>query len=212
MLSANIKVMVVEDHGLVSDGIENLLTSHFDMQIVSRINNGLDVYKACQQNMPNLVLMDLCLPGMNGLDAIERLKKRWPDLCIVVLTAQDQECVVYQAIAAGVQAYVLKQSNRYVLFAALKSAIAGMRFIDPALNIKVTSVKNNLPEKEGLTKREKQTLKLISEGNKNSDIAEKLSISLKTVETHRLNLMKKLDAHNVAELMMRSRSLGLVLL
>lgn len=127
------------------------------------------------------------------------------------------ECKAREAIAMGAQAYVLKQSSRHVLFTALKAALLGKCFVDPALYIQDDAMLESGVNKHGfskgeLTKREKQTLKLISEGHRNSDIAEKLSISLKTVETHRLNLMKKLDVHNVAELIIRSRRLGLVLL
>ncbi len=216
-LDAHSKVMVVEDHALVCDGIENLLTTHLNMTVVDRVSNGLDVYAACQRNVPDLILMDLGLPGMNGIDIIGRLKKRWSHLCIVVLTAYAMECKAREAIAMGAQAYVLKQSSRHVLFTALKTAMLGKCFVDPALHIGdggmlESGVNKNIFSKGELTKREKQTLKLISEGHRNSDIAEKLSISLKTVETHRLNLMKKLDVHNVAELIMRSRRLGLVLL
>lgn len=207
-----IKALIVEDHALVGEGIEDLLTSHLNMAIVGRVNNGLDVYSACQQSQPDIVLMDLGLPGMNGIDIIQRLNKRWPTLCIVVLTACAMECKAREAIAIGAKAYVLKHSGRQVLFTAVKAALSGKCFIDPELKIDTLAATESFSLKENLTKREQQTLKLISEGHKNSDIAEKLSISLKTVETHRLNLMKKLGVHNVAELMVRSHRLGLVLM
>lgn len=202
------KIMLVDDHQLMLDGIESLLTKHFSVTIVSRVSNGLEVYSECQKTMPDMILMDLSLPGMNGIDVIARVKQHWPRLSILVLTANKIFCNMHQAFAAGAQAYVLKQSKQEVLFSAFKAVMSGKRFIDPNLN---TSLIDTQPNSEkNLTRRELQILKLVAEGYKNREMADRLSISIKTVETHRLNLMKKLDVHNVAGMVAWSTRLGLV--
>ncbi len=205
--------MLIDHHQLVLDGIENLLMQHFSVTIVSRVTNGLDVYNECQKNQPNIILLDLNLPGMNGIDIICRVKRQWPDLAILVITANKILYKVHEAIKAGAQAYVLKQSNQQTFFAAFQAVISGKQFIDPSLNFCMATAMANPPlaaHQQNLTNRELQILKLISEGYKNREIAESLSISIKTVAAHRLNLMKKLDVHNIAGMVAWSTRLGLI--
>lgn len=204
--------MLIDHHQLVLDGIENLLMQHFSVTIVSRVTNGLDVYSECQKNQPNIILLDLNLPGMNGIDIISRVKRQWPGLSILVITANKILCKVHEAITAGAQAYVLKQSGQQTFFSAFQAVISGKQFIDPDLNFSIAGATLNtpLPTQQNLTNRELQVLKLISEGYKNREIAESLSISIKTVAAHRLNLMKKLDVHNIAGMVAWSTRLGLI--
>lgn len=204
--------MLIDHHQLVLDGIENLLMQHFSVTIVSRVTNGLDVYSECQKNQPNIILLDLNLPGMNGIDIISRVKRQWPGLSILVITANKILCKVHEAITAGAQAYVLKQSGQQTFFSAFQAVISGKQFIDPDLNFSIADATLNtpLPTQQNLTNRELQVLKLISEGYKNREIAESLSISIKTVAAHRLNLMKKLDVHNIAGMVAWSTRLGLI--
>lgn len=204
--------MLIDHHQLVLDGIENLLMQHFSVTIVSRVTNGLDVYSECQKNQPNIILLDLNLPGMNGIDIISRVKRQWPDLSILVITANKILCKVHEAITAGAQAYVLKQSSQQTFFSAFQAVISGKQFIDPSLNFSIAAATVNTPLsiQQNLTNRELQVLKLISEGYKNREIAESLSISIKTVAAHRLNLMKKLDVHNIAGMVAWSTRLGLI--
>ena len=207
------KIMLIDHHQLVLDGIENLLIQRFPVTIVSRVTNGLDVYSECQKSQPNIILLDLNLPGMNGIDIIIRVKRQWPSLSILVITANKILYKVHEAMTAGAQAYVLKQRNQQIFFSAFQAVISGKQFIDPNLNFSTASatVNTQLPiSQQGLTCRELQVLKLISEGYKNREIAESLSISIKTVAAHRLNLMKKLDVHNIAGMVAWSTRLGLI--
>lgn len=206
-----IRVLIVEDHSLLIDGIKSLLLP-FGCEIVAEIKNGLDVYAACQTHHPHLVLIDLGLPGMDGIDVIQQLNHRWPELVILVITATSEEHKAAYAFSAGAHGYVLKKSSQQTLLTAIKTVLAGHRFIDPNLDqVEISpSFKSNRGQESPLTTRERQVLKLIAEGHRNRDISEKLSISLKTVETHRLNLMRKLDSHNVAGLTNWARRLGLI--
>lgn len=209
---APVKVLIIEDHVLVLDGIKSLLAMVPSFSVVAQVEDGLQAYQVCQDCSPDLVLIDLGLPGMDGIDVIRQLKRRWPALAIVVLTANATEYKAGEAIAAGALGYVLKKSTRQVFLAALQTVLMGKRFIDPSLNeqqLSIAQQEGQRAESVMLTRRERQILKLIAEGGRNRDIAERLAISLKTVETHRLNLMRKLDAHNIAELVAWANRLGL---
>lgn len=205
-----LRVLIVEDHSLLIDGIRNLLANQPRYDVVGAVSDGLTVYEACQRLTPDLVLLDLGLPGMDGIDVIHQLRRRWESLRIVVVTASSEERRGREALAAGALAYVLKQSPQQTLLAALQHAAIGKRFVDPALKLETLESAQSSGAETPLTLRERQILKLVAEGKRNRDIAELLSISLKTVETHRLNLMRKLDAHNAAELSNWARRLGLL--
>lgn len=203
------RVLIVEDHSLLSGGIKNLLTETTTCQVVGEIDNGLEVYRACQQLQPDIVLTDLGLPGMDGIDVICQLKRRWPELVIIVVTADNNEHRARDALAAGALGYVLKQSPQQILLAALQTTLLGKSFLDPALSAALVTEQPTVDGRIVLTPRERQVLKLIAEGNRNQDIAQKLNITIKTVETHRLHLMRKLKVNCVALLVDCARRLGL---
>lgn len=205
-----LRVVIVEDHALLIDGLRTLLASQPRYEVVGEVSDGLQVYAACQRLSPDLVLLDLGLPGMDGVDVIHQLRKRWDDLRIVVVTASTEAHRGQAALAAGATAYVLKQSPQQVLLAALQYAALGKTYLDPALKLESLGAAAPALGETPLTLRERQVLKLIAEGKRNREVAECLTISLKTVETHRLNLMRKLDAHNAAELSNWARRLGLL--
>ena len=207
--AAPLRVLIVEDHTLLIDGIRNLLAVQPRYEVVGAVSDGLAVYEACQRLRPDLVLLDLGLPGMDGIDIIHQLRRRWEALRIVVVTASTEEHRGSAALAAGALAYVLKQSPQQILLAALQHAALGKTYIDMALKLETLDVGERTPGETALTVRERQVLKLVAEGRRNREVAVLLCISLKTVETHRLNLMRKLDAHNAADLSNWARRLGL---
>jgi two-component system secretion response regulator SsrB len=204
-----VRILVVEDHPLVRLGLKSLLDASPLLSVVDEISNGLEVYAACQRLDPDIVLLDLGLPGMNGLDVIHHLRRRWPDLGILVVTAETTEQRASAALAAGANGYLLKISPKQILLDAIWKVWRGDKVIDPALKAEQVTTKAAPYGAVALTPRERQLLKLISEGCRNRDIAEKLTITIKTVETHRLSLMRKLDAHNAAELANWAHRLGL---
>ncbi|MGF1740058.1 two component system response regulator [Vibrio profundum] len=205
------KLLVVDDHALISDGIRNLLSPFTGVSVVGQVENGLDVYSKCQSLSPDVILMDLNLPGMRGVDVIKRVTKRWPNMIVLCISATSEEYKVKEALEAGAKGYVLKKSNQQTLLSAIESVIKNKEFIDPSLDTDLL-YSSSLNEKSflpSLTPRETQIMKLISEGLKNREISEALVISLKTVETHRLNLMRKLGAHNIADVVHWARRMGL---
>ncbi|MCG7490156.1 two component system response regulator [Vibrio sp. Of14-4] len=206
-----LKILVVDDHDLIFDGLKSCLAPYPNLELVGFVTDGLSVYEECLKHKPDMVFMDLNLPGMSGVEAIRQLRKRWPDMMIIVLTAFEEERKAREALDAGSNGYVLKNGSKSTLLAAIKSVTRGKNFLDPALDAKHIEALSLVEEGDipVLTPREKQVLKLIFEGKRNRDIAEALLIGLKTVETHRMNIMRKLDAHNVADLMKWAHRMGI---
>ncbi|MBN4668079.1 two component system response regulator [Pandoraea nosoerga] len=216
-------VIVVEDHELLADGLCRLVECDLGWRVLTRVANGLDVYRACQVHRPALMLLDLGLPGMDGVDVIHQCMQRWPDLRILVNSASDDSERARQSLDAGARAFVLKSSPRRTLVHAAQQVMRGHRFVDPAVfgGALETVRKPHTPRatracdvetpEQSLTLRERQVLKLVAEGQRNRDIAQVLSISVKTVETHRLNMMRKLDAHNVADVVNWAHRLGMMM-
>ncbi|WP_074012820.1 two component system response regulator [Candidatus Sodalis sp. SoCistrobi] len=207
----NYKILLVDDHELIINGIINLLEPYPRFKIVAHIDDGLAVYNQCRIHEPDILVLDLGLPGINGLDLIPQLRSRWPQMSILAYTAHTEEYMAVRTLAAGALGYVLKNSRQQVLLAALQTVAVNKCYIDPALNREMinTALSMEADNQELLTPRERQILKLIADGNTNRLIAEQLCISVKTVETHRLNIMRKLNVHKVTELLNCSRRLGL---
>lgn len=184
------KVLLVDDHELIIDGIKNLLAAYPRYQVVAQVDDGLAVYAACRDLAPDIVILDLGLPGLNGLDIIPQLCQRWPDLRILALTAHDDELTASRVLRAGALAYVLKTSSQQILLAAITSVAAKKSYVDPNLNQEAVHRLGEGTNDDStlLTRRERQILQLISEGNGNRNIAEMLSISVKTVEIGRAHV------------------------
>ncbi|MEN3259375.1 two component system response regulator [Sodalis endosymbiont of Spalangia cameroni] len=207
----NYKILLVDDHELIINGIIVLLEPYPRFKIVAHIDDGLAVYNQCRIHEPDILVLDLGLPGINGLDLIPQLRSRWPQMSILAYTAHTEEYMAIRTLAAGALGYVLKNSRQQVLLAALQTVAVNKCYVDPALNRDMihTALSMEADNQELLTPRERQILKLIADGNTNRLIAEQLCISVKTVETHRLNIMRKLNVHKVTELLNCSRRLGL---
>jgi len=210
---AGYRLLLVDDHALIREGIKTLLDGVRGVQVVGEAENGHEALTVCREVNPDLILMDLNMPLLDGVSAINLIRARWPHIRILALTSNVSEANAALALDAGAHGYLLKRSRREVLLAAVERVGAGQAFIDPSIDAaQVASLRADGESSAGvtLTERERQLLKLIAGGSRNRDIAELLNISLKTVETHRLNLMKKLDAHNAADLTQWAFRLGLL--
>ena len=205
------RILLVDDHELIVNGIINLLSPYPRFHVVAHIDDGLEVYNACRLHAPDIVVLDLGLPGINGLDLIPQLRRRLPQMAILAYTAHMEETMAIRTLSAGALGYVLKNSGRQVLLAALQSVAVKKCYIEPALNREAinTALRVKNDSTEILTPRERQILKLIADGFTNRLIGKRLCISVKTVETHRLNVMRKLNVHKVTELLICARRLGL---
>jgi DNA-binding NarL/FixJ family response regulator len=210
-------VLIVEDHTLLREGLRSLLSSDQDLEVIGEAGDGREAVWQCQKQSPALILMDLSMPRMGGVEAIREIKKDRPATKILALTVNDSEEYVLAALKAGADGYILKDSTRAELIQAIRSVLAGKRVLSPSVSEKViegylAGKKSESPQTpwDSLTQREREVLKLIGEGNKSKEIAEYLCISLHTVEKHRSNLMEKLNIHSVAALTAYAIEKGLV--
>jgi DNA-binding NarL/FixJ family response regulator len=211
------RIVIAEDHTILREGLRSLLCSDPDFDVVGEAEDGRDAIRCVEALSPDLVLMDLSMPRMNGLDAIKEIKKQNPEIKIIVLTVHKTEEYILATLQAGADGYVLKDATHSELVMAIKNVIAGKRYLSPGISEKVIEGylegRRTLKTKSSwdtLTQREREILKLIAEGYKNKEVADYLYISLKTVEKHRSNLMRKLDLHNVAALTVFAAEKGLI--
>jgi len=201
------RVLIAEDHALLRQGLRSLLSSDPEIEVVGEATNGRDAIKATGVLTPDLVLMDLSMPGTNGTEAIAEIKRRYPVTRILVLTVHKAEEYIRATLQAGADGYVLKDASFTELVIAVKSVLGGKTYLSPDVSeIVVTGYLGGrgMPSVQSawqaITHRERQVLKLVAEGCTNRHAADYLCVSVKTVEKHRSNLMKKLDLHNAAAL------------
>ncbi|WP_426117064.1 two component system response regulator [Pseudomonas sp. DSP3-2-2] len=205
------RLLLVDDHAMILEGLRALLADESELEIVGEAQDGHQAISMCRAVQPNLVLMDLNMPLLDGVSALTLISKRWPEIKIIALTSNVSEHNAALAFEAGALGYVLKRSRRDDLLNAISQVRAGDIYIDSGLDAAQVAALRSGQAVSGitLTERERQVLKLVAEGSRNRDVAQILCISLKTVETHRLNLMKKLDAHNSADIVQWAYRLGL---
>ena len=201
------EILIAEDHTILREGIKALLSKEPDLVIVGEADNGRQAIQKCKELEPHVVLMDLSMPNLNGTEAIRAIKQRNPGIKIIALTMHKSEEYVRATLEAGADGYVLKDDSQKDLLAAFASVQKGRVYLSSGICDKViigylkrAADTSSEYSWDLLTVRERQVLKLIAEGSKNREISTYLSISLKTVEKHRTNLMKKLDLHSVSAL------------
>ncbi|OEU47525.1 MAG: DNA-binding response regulator [Desulfobacterales bacterium S3730MH5] len=201
------RIVIAEDHTILREGLRSLLSSNPDFEIVGEAEDGRDAIRCVEKLKPDLVLMDLSMPKMDGLDAITEIKKQSTNTRVLVLTVHKAEEYVFASLKAGADGYLLKDATHAELTLAIENVLAGKPYISPGISEKLVAgyLEGRRPVKaesswDSLTQRERQILKLIAEGYKNKEIAGFLYISVKTVEKHRANLMKKLNLHNASAL------------
>jgi len=216
-MKAKHRIIIAEDHTILREGLRSLLSSDPDLEIVGEAQDGQEAIRCVEKLKPNLVLMDLSMPRMNGLDAIKEIKKRSTETRILVLTVHKNEEYIVATLQAGADGYALKDSTHAELGIAIKNVLSGNHYISPGISGRVIEgyLEGRKPLKatspfETLTQRERGILKMIAEGYKNKEIADYLCISVKTVEKHRANLMQKLDLHSVSALTAFAMEKGLV--
>lgn len=202
-----LRVLLVDDHTVVRQGLRRILASDEQIEIVGEAGDGRTALELAQRLQPHVVVMDVALPELNGIEATRQLAKRAPAAHVLMLTMHADDVYVRQALKAGARGYLLKDSEDLDLIKAVKAVGAGGSFFSPAVSRVVLSgyLGDRLPGDRDeplarLTDREREVLQLIAEGKTNKEIAAALSLSVNTVETHRKHLMEKLDLHNTAEL------------
>lgn len=206
-MNEKFRVAIVEDHALLRAGLLALLEKDEEIEVVGEADNGRDALRLIGATSPHLALMDLSMPGINGIDAIVDIKRRYPNVRVLVLTIHKTDDYIQKSLNAGADGYILKGASLDELRLAIRTVLAGKPYLTPDISERIIDGYLNGGKGAGtttawatLTQRERQVLKLIAEGHPNKSIAEYLCLSVKTVEKHRSNLMGKLDIHNASAL------------
>ena len=197
-----LRVLLAEDHETVRDALHLLLETRGNLEIVANVPDGVSAVDAARTLKPDVAVLDIAMPGLNGLAATREIKRQAPDVAVVVLTRHSEPVYVQELLAAGAAGYVLKQSAFDVLLDAINAAVAGDRFVDPAIAVHETArVSGTPPARTAVSDREMSVLRLAAAGKTNKDIAVTLNIAVKTVEVHKANAMRKLQLQCREDLM-----------
>jgi two-component system response regulator NreC len=201
------RLLIVEDHTLLRDGLSTMIAADPELEIIGGVDNGLDAVRQAVALKPDLILMDINMPVMNGTEALMEIKKRNPRIKVMMLTAHKAEEYIRDCLLAGADGYVLKHATREELLAAIHKVLQGKTYLSPEVSEQIVNGymgggngSSTQSAWETLSTREREVLKLVAEGNTNKNISILICISIKTVEKHRSNLMKKLNVHNSAAL------------
>lgn len=215
--TGKIRVLVVDDHTIIREGISLLLKAHQDIEVVGEAVDGVDAIEKMRQLRPDIVLMDLSMPRMGGVEATQQIKKEHPEVQVLALTVHGNPEYFLRILSAGASGYVVKGASSGELVSALRAVFQGGTYLHPSLAGKLVDgylqgLKGGgaMASYDGLTGREREVLRLIGQGWTNQEIADTLCLSPNTVQTHRSRIMGKLGLHSRAQLIKYALSKGLI--
>lgn len=204
-----IRILVADDHDIVRAGLKSLLERQEDIEIVGEAADGREVVRSAEQFNPSIIVMDIAMPQLNGIDAAAQILRRDPEIKIIVLSMYADEEFLVRALTAGVKGYLLKDAVQADLLRAVRAVATGRSFFSPAIAqtlaedyVRQLQNKGLEDSYELLTEREREILQLLAEGKSNKEVATVLNVSPYTIETHRMHLMQKLNLHNTAEIVL----------
>ena len=210
-------VLLADDHTLMRQGLRHILESNADFDVVAEASSGIEAVEAARQFKPDVAIVDVAMKELNGIEATTQILKLSPHTCVLMLSMYDDERYVLRAVKAGARGYLLKNSAGDDLIKAIRHIQRGETFFSPAVaeifqgGLAGLRDAGEISDRfELLTNRERQIYQLLAEGNSNKDIANRLNLSLHTVETHRWRIMEKLDLHSTAELVLSAVRRGMV--
>ncbi|MDT5271279.1 MAG: hypothetical protein QOH49_3465 [Acidobacteriota bacterium] len=209
-------ILLADDHRIVRQGLRALLAGEADFEVVGEADDGREALELVKRLNPDVLVLDLMMPGLNGLEVARQLPRQSPGVRVVVLSMHDDEGFVLEALANGVSGYVLKDSNSSDLVHAVREVAAGRRYLSPPLSDRAIEAYQQrakvgtMDKHETLTTREREVLQLSAEGHTNSEIAARLGISTRTAETHRSRLMHKLSLHTQSDLIRYAIRRGII--
>ena len=200
----SVRVMLVDDHVVLRDGLKSLLNYEPDIEVVAEASDGREAITIVDQVKPDIVISDISMPGLNGIESCRILRQDHPTLKIIVLSMHSGQEYVLQALQAGANGYVVKQADASEVITAIRAVIVGGAYLSPSISKHLIDDYLTLSPEElagpKLTTREREVAQLMAEGESTRTISEALTISIKTVETHRMNIMKKLNAKSPADI------------
>ena len=214
MSEETIGVLLVDDHAMVREGLAALISQDPQIHVVGQLGDGLKVLEEAERVKPNVVVLDISMPGLNGLDICRELTRRFKDIAVLILTMHAEEQFIARALQYGASGYLLKEAAADQLTLAVRTVARGEVYLGPGISknvlLHIGSGRDDPYEK--LTSRERQVLQMIAEGRTNRQISELLELAVKTVDTHRAHLMRKLDIHDQTALVKYALRRGLVTL
>ena len=211
------RVLLADDHGIVRRGMKSLLELEPGVQIVGEASDGAECLRLCEALGPDVAILDIAMPRLNGIEVTARAIKRDPRLKVIILSMYADEAYVVRALGAGARAYLLKEATEEDLLPAVRAVVAGRSFFSPAVSRLLLEDYVRQLKQRGLedsyhllTDREKEVLQLLAEGRSNKEVAAVLDVGVSTVETHRANLMQKLGLRNTAEVVLYAVRKGVI--
>ena len=213
-----ITVLLAEDHQIVREGFRSLLAHETDIEVIAEAESGRAAIELIKKRHPDVVVMDIAMPLLNGLEATRQIHRDFPEVKVLILSAHDDDAYIEQVAELGAAGFLLKQTSSNVLATAIREVYKGKKFFSSAVSKRLSSRESRSPDgtkKAGkkmnhLSSREMEVLQLIAEGKPNKQVAEELSISFKTVDKHRQHLMAKLNIHDTAGLTRYAISAGII--
>jgi DNA-binding NarL/FixJ family response regulator len=210
------KVLLADDHAILRDGLRMVLDAQPGIIVVGEAEDGRQAVDMAEDVHPDVVVMDIAMPKLNGLEATRQIKRRWPDIKIVILTMHENQQYLSQIVQAGATGAVLKRSAGTELVMAVKAAARGESYFSPTIatmmleDYRILLHQGNPEDENFLTEREREVLQLVAEGRTNQEIADTLFLSIKTVQTHRAHIMRKLGAHDRTDLVKYAIQIGMI--
>ena len=211
------RILLADDHTMMRQGLRHILESHADFEIVAEAGSGIEAVQAARLHHPDVAIVDVAMKELNGIEATAQILKHSPHTAVLILSMYSDERYVLRSVKAGARGYVLKNSAGDELVQAILTVQKGAAFFSPAVArifqngfARLKDARETTDRYDLLTDRERQIYQLLAEGNSNKDIANRLSLSLHTVETHRWRLMEKMDLHSTAELVLSAVRRGMV--
>jgi DNA-binding NarL/FixJ family response regulator len=204
-----VRVLLADDHSIVRRGLRSLIETEPDIKVVAEAGDGLEALKLCEEHRPDAVILDVAMPKMNGIELAERVQRLPHPPSVLILSMHADESYIIRALAAGARAYLLKDATDEDLIPALRAVAAGRPFFSPSVTgvliedyVRQLQARGLTDSYHLLTDREREVLQLLAEGRSNKEVAALLDLGVSTVETHRANLMQKLNLHNTAEIVL----------
>ena len=203
----NIRLMIADDHKMMREGLRALIEKEDGMTVVAEAENGREAIALAQKAAPHVIVMDVAMPGLNGIEATRQLTRDHPNIKVIALSAHPDRHFVTEMLKAGASAYILKQTAYEELTRAIREVMIGRTYLSPSVTqgivdsyVRSSPKRGENPAFATLTDREREVLQLTAEGRSTKEIADDVSVRVKTVETHRRNIMEKLNLHSIAEL------------
>ena len=203
------QVLLADDHSIVRKGLRSILEGEQDIKVVAEAANGREAVRLCEQFRPSIAIMDIGMPQLNGIDATAQIRKVSPETQIMILSMHTDETYILRALSCGAKAYVLKDAAEDEILPATRALLSGKSYFSPAIAKTLVEDYVRYLRQRGLedsydllTDREKEVLQLLAEGRSNKEVANVLGLSVTTIETHRTNMMQKLDLHSTAEIVL----------